>query len=235
MNPDDRRRIRCKVIGYRSLEPPGLLDCFVAPLLAMASIGMMATATPAGRRTARRSRPTRPWPARRGACGPCSPAPLEVAVRGRGAALAGLKFVRVHGEAHRAAGLAPLEAGGEEDFVEPLRLGLRLNEAGTRHDHGVDALIDLAALRDPGCGAQVLDAAVGARANEDAVDLDVGDLLATLQPHIVERTHHCCNLHAARPLRWVLEIDASATASCCPAENRPMRDGSNTTQRRRVT
>jgi hypothetical protein len=34
-------------------------------------------------------------------------AALEVAVRGRGAALAGQKLVRVHREAHRTAGLAP--------------------------------------------------------------------------------------------------------------------------------
>src|SRR4051812_38813054 len=36
-------------------------------------------------------------------------AALEVAVAGRGAALAGLELVRVHAEAHRAAGLAPVE------------------------------------------------------------------------------------------------------------------------------
>ena len=35
---------------------------------------------------------------------------LEIAIRGRGAALAGLKPVRIHGEAHRAAGLAPFES-----------------------------------------------------------------------------------------------------------------------------
>src|SRR5215469_14590320 len=45
-------------------------------------------------------------------------ASLEVAVGGRGAALAGLQDVGVHGEAHGAAGLAPLKAGGLEDGVE---------------------------------------------------------------------------------------------------------------------
>ena len=39
-------------------------------------------------------------------------AALEVAVGGRGAALARLQDVGVHPQAHRAAGLAPLEAGG---------------------------------------------------------------------------------------------------------------------------
>src|SRR3954452_25519908 len=41
-------------------------------------------------------------------------APLEVAVRGRGAALAGAERVRVHPQAHRAARAAPVEAGGAE-------------------------------------------------------------------------------------------------------------------------
>ena len=48
---------------------------------------------------------------------------LEVAVRGRGAALAVREHVGIHAEAHRAAGAAPLEAGVEEDPVEPFLLG----------------------------------------------------------------------------------------------------------------
>src|SRR5688572_31550749 len=45
-------------------------------------------------------------------------AALEVAVRGRGAALAGFQAVGVHAQAHRAARLAPLEAGIAEYPVE---------------------------------------------------------------------------------------------------------------------
>src|SRR6476646_6358783 len=51
---------------------------------------------------------------------------LEVAVGGRGAALARRQLVGVHGKAHRAAGLAPVEAGGLENLVEAFGLGLRL-------------------------------------------------------------------------------------------------------------
>ena len=114
-------------------------------------------------------------------------AALEIAVRGRGAALARRELVGVHRQAHRAARLAPFEAGGEEDLVEAFGLGLLLHQARARHDHGVDALGDLAAGDDLRRGAQVLDAAVGARADEDAVDGDVGDPLAALQAHVVER------------------------------------------------
>src|ERR1700727_3080649 len=114
-------------------------------------------------------------------------AALEIAVRGRGATLARLELVGVHGEAHRAAGLAPLEASGEEDLVETLSLGLRLDQARSRHDHRVDALADLMAIRDRGGGAQILDAAIGAGADEDAVDGEIRHLLPALEAHIVER------------------------------------------------
>src|SRR4026209_459179 len=42
---------------------------------------------------------------------------LEIAVRGRGAALARAKLIGVHAEAHGAAWLAPIEAGFLEDRV----------------------------------------------------------------------------------------------------------------------
>src|SRR6476661_7691574 len=87
---------------------------------------------------------------------------LEVAVRGRGAALARLELVGIHRKTHRAAGLAPVEAGGLEDLVEPFGLGLFFYEAGARHDHGVDAGADLLALGDARHLAQILDARVGA-------------------------------------------------------------------------
>src|ERR1700680_303872 len=56
-------------------------------------------------------------------------AALEVAVRGRGATLAGIELVGIHGEAHRAAGLAPLEAGLDENLVEAFGFGLLFDQA----------------------------------------------------------------------------------------------------------
>src|SRR5665213_1979206 len=53
---------------------------------------------------------------------------FEVAVRGRGATLARLELVRVHGEAHRAARLAPVEAGGLENLVEAFGFRLFLHQ-----------------------------------------------------------------------------------------------------------
>src|SRR3954447_234221 len=71
---------------------------------------------------------------------PAAPlAALEVAVaRGR-AALAGRKRVRVHPEAHRAAGAAPVEPGGAEDLVEALLLGLGLHLLRPRPDPRIHA------------------------------------------------------------------------------------------------
>ena len=49
---------------------------------------------------------------------------FKVAVGGGRAALARLQAVGVHGQAHAAAGLAPFKAGGLEDLVQALALGL---------------------------------------------------------------------------------------------------------------
>ena len=111
-------------------------------------------------------------------------AALEVAVRGRGAAFAGQKLVRVHRQAHRTARLAPVEAGGDEYLVQPFGLGLFLHQPRAGHDHGLDVGRDRAAFSDLGGGAQVLDAAVGARADEDPVDPGVLDVLPGLKAHI---------------------------------------------------
>src|SRR5690606_32208659 len=54
---------------------------------------------------------------------------LEVAVRGGSAALAGLQPVVIHGQAHGATRLAPVEAGFDEDPVQSFRLGLSLHKA----------------------------------------------------------------------------------------------------------
>src|SRR6185437_13744036 len=87
---------------------------------------------------------------------------LEIAVRGRGAALLRLQLVRVHGKAHRAARLAPIKARLDEDLVEAFGLRLLLHDAGARHDHRIDVGVDSLALGDLGSRAQVFDAAVGA-------------------------------------------------------------------------
>src|SRR5262245_12066638 len=55
-------------------------------------------------------------------------AAFEVAVRGRGAALARCELVGIHRKAHGAARLAPFEAGLDEDLVEAFGLGLLLHQ-----------------------------------------------------------------------------------------------------------
>ena len=100
----------------------------------------------------------------------------------------GLEPVGVHGEAHRAARLAPLEAGGDEDLVEALGLGLLLHQAGARHDHGADAVVR------PCLPATILAAARRSSMRPLVQEpmktrsmRDVGDLRAGLEAHIGER------------------------------------------------
>src|SRR5262245_9912645 len=65
--------------------------------------------------------------------------PLEIAVGRGGDAIAGRRQVVVHAEAHRAARLAPLEAGLGEDLVEAFLLRLLLHEPGPGdHDRELD-------------------------------------------------------------------------------------------------
>src|SRR5919201_2959923 len=100
-------------------------------------------------------------------------AALEVTVAGRGAALARLQAVLIHGQAHGAAGFAPLHTGLLEDLVQPFPLGLSLHQARARHDHGLDGWRHAAACENARRRAQILDPRVGTRADEDAVDADV--------------------------------------------------------------
>src|SRR5262245_34484474 len=99
--------------------------------------------------------------------------PLEVAVRGRGAPLAGREHVRVHSEAHRAPGVAPFETRRLEDTVETFVLGQLLHDRRARDDHRPDARVDALACDNGRGGSQVLDPRVRARADEDAVERDV--------------------------------------------------------------
>src|SRR2546429_681905 len=90
----------------------------------------------------------------------------KVRVRGcgRGAALARLEAVLIHGQAHRAAGLAPLHAGVLEDPVQPFPLGLLLHQTRARYDHGPDTRRHAAAFEHARGHAQVLDTRIGAGA-----------------------------------------------------------------------
>src|SRR5437899_10407137 len=64
-------------------------------------------------------------------------APLEVAVRGAGAAFVRRQHVRVHANAHAAARIAPLKAGGGKNLVETFFFSLRLDPARAGHDESL--------------------------------------------------------------------------------------------------
>ena len=85
-------------------------------------------------------------------------APFEISIAGRGAALSGLKHVGIHRQAHTAAGFPPLESRLFEQSVEPLLFGLLFDEPGTGHDHRVNGLRDVLALRQARGQAKILDA-----------------------------------------------------------------------------
>ena len=72
--------------------------------------------------------------------------------------------------------------------MQALGLGLALDQARARHhQHALDAGGLRAALGHRGGLAQVLDARVGARTDEDLVDRDVGDRGVGREAHVLER------------------------------------------------
>src|SRR5271165_2941699 len=99
---------------------------------------------------------------------------LEVAVAGRGAAFAGRENVGIHAQTHRASRFPPLKACLDEDLIESFAFGLGLDRLRTRNHHCVYMRMHMMASHDLSCSAQIFNAGVGAGANEDTVDGDVG-------------------------------------------------------------
>src|ERR1035438_7988336 len=111
-------------------------------------------------------------------------AAFEVAVAGGGTALAGRKNVGVHGQAHGAARLAPVKAGFYEDAVQSFGLGSCLDSLRSWDDHRTDMGRDLIPRCDASRSAQVLKPPVGAGADEDAVDGNLGKRRACGESHV---------------------------------------------------
>src|SRR6266576_1776688 len=97
----------------------------------------------------------------------CTLTTLEIAIRRRRAALAGLEAIVVHRKAHRAAGFAPFEAGVAKYAIQPLGFGLSLHGTGTRHDQRqLDAVSHAAAANDGGRLTKIFNPRIRARADE---------------------------------------------------------------------
>ncbi len=85
--------------------------------------------------------------------------PFKIPVGCRSATLAGLEAIGIHGQAHRATGLAPFEARSFENFIQPLTLCLRLYQSGPRHSQcKLDVASYALALQHTRCVTQVFNA-----------------------------------------------------------------------------
>src|SRR5712692_1631769 len=86
---------------------------------------------------------------------------FEVAVAGAGAPLVWGQDVGVHADAHAAAGVAPLETGGAENFVEAFFFGLRLNAAGAGDNQRLlDVFCHVLAFDKMRGGAKIIEARI---------------------------------------------------------------------------
>ena len=117
-------------------------------------------------------------------------ASFKVTVRCRRATFFVAQFVGVHGQAHTAAGVAPLGARFNKDAVEPLFFTLVTNGFRARNHQHANAFGDLLALDVLRGFAKVFNTTVGAAADKYGFDLDVGHLHARLQSHVVECGAH---------------------------------------------
>src|SRR5699024_3935675 len=114
--------------------------------------------------------------------------PLEVAVVGRGGALAGRVLVLVQSHAQRAPRVPQTHAGGLEHTVQALLDRLSADPLRAWHQDHVDPLCHAPALEDARRGAEILDASVGAGPDEHRVDLDVRHARPRLELHVLQRT-----------------------------------------------
>lgn len=113
---------------------------------------------------------------------------FEIAIGGGGTAFARLQLIGIHRKAHRAAWLAPFKSRFDEDVVKPFSFGLFFDQARARNHHGeLHAGRDLAAFGDGGGGAEILDAAIGARADKDFINRNISEFSSGFQPHIFQR------------------------------------------------
>src|SRR6266566_2370129 len=85
-------------------------------------------------------------------------AAFEIAVRSARAAFMWRQNIRVHANAHAAAGIAPLKACGGENLVEPFFFRLRLYSARAGHNERLlDVFRHVLAGHEMGSGAQIIE------------------------------------------------------------------------------
>src|SRR5260221_370650 len=89
------------------------------------------------------------------------------------AALRNTELAAVHRKTHRATRFAPVEAGLKEYLMQAFGLGLLFHQAGSGDDHGLDVGVHRPAVGHARDLAQVLDARIGAGADEDPVERDI--------------------------------------------------------------
>src|SRR4030095_3496589 len=97
--------------------------------------------------------------------------PLEWGVRRGRARLLTDQLVRIHAEAHRAAGAAPLEAGVPEYLIDAAALGRAAGALRAGNDQRPHGRRHTMPLDDPRRLLEIREAAVGARPDEGDVDL----------------------------------------------------------------
>ena len=109
--------------------------------------------------------------------------------------------VRIHRQAHRAAGAAPVEASFAEDLVQPFAFGGRGDALRAGHDERPDVAGDVVSGDDARRLAEVGQPAVRARSDEGDVDPCAGDRLPGREAHELQRLGEACAIGRRRLCR----------------------------------
>src|ERR1043165_7943429 len=112
---------------------------------------------------------------------------FEVAIAGRSAALARLQDVRIHPETHGASRFAPFESCLTKDLIQTFTLRSELHPLRSGHDHRSHRFADAMPFHHTSRRAQIFDARVGARTDEDSIDGNLGNLCLRFQSHVFKR------------------------------------------------
>src|SRR3954467_4248049 len=112
---------------------------------------------------------------------------FEVAIACRGAAFARKQNVRIHSQTHGAPRLTPFKPRFREDAMQSFFFSIPFHGLRARNDHGADISMHVISLNNARGSAQIFQARIRARSNEDTADADVFHGLARFQGHVLER------------------------------------------------
>ena len=121
---------------------------------------------------------------------------FKISVGSGCATFTGLKAVSIHRKAHGATRITPFETGLLKNLIKAFRFCLLFDETRAwNHHREFDRGGHLPAFGHLSRRSKIFDPTIGARTDEDFVELNVGDRGPRFKSHIVQRADHAIPLY----------------------------------------